>query len=160
MHYPDKKILKKIHLLFTTEHLTLSVVESCTGGLIASLITDIPGASNFFDAGIIAYSNDAKKKLVSVEGKTIVNSGAISEDTARQMAMGMKQLRKTDYSLSTTGNLGPSGLENKDIGLVYFAVASPHGIFSKGMRFTGTRWQIKKHAAWEGLLFLLQVTTR
>lgn len=159
MQYPDKSVLNQIHSFFKKAQLSLSVVESCTGGLIACLITDVPGASGFFDSGIVSYSNESKTDLVSVKSTTIIRKGVISEDTARQMAEGMKRLRKTDYSLSTTGNLGPSALDNKDSGLVYFAVATPHGTFSKGMRFTGSRKQIKKQASWYGLNFLRQVLT-
>jgi nicotinamide-nucleotide amidase len=157
MQYPDKSILNEIHLFFKKEQLVLSVVESCSGGLIASLITDIPGASGFFDSGIVAYSNESKTNLVSVKSTTLIKQGVISEETARQMAEGMRRLRKTDYTLSITGNLGPSALEEKDVGLVYFAVSSQDGTVSKEMRFTGTRKRIKKLAAWHALNFLHQV---
>lgn len=157
MQYPDKNILIQIHSFFKKEHVTLSIAESCTGGLIASLITDIPGASEFFDSAIVTYSIESKTNLISVKRTTIIKKGAISEETARQMAEGIKRLRKTDYSLSVTGNLGPSVMEHKDRGLVYFAVATPNEIFSKGMQFMGSRKQIKKLAAWNGLNFLSQV---
>ena len=156
---PDNKdIIKEIHKFFKSNNFTLSVVESCTGGLIASLITDLPGASDFFDSGIVTYSDGSKSDLVSVQSTTLIKDGSVSEETARQMAEGTRRLRKTDYSLSVTGNLGPSALEGKDVGLVYFAVTSTGGTYSKGMRFSGTRKQIKRQAASYALQFLHHVT--
>jgi nicotinamide mononucleotide (NMN) deamidase PncC len=124
---PDNKdIIKELHKFFKSNDLTLSVVESCTGGLISSMITDLPGASDYFDSGIVTE--------------------------------GTRRLRKTDHSLSVTGNLGPSALEGKDVGLVYFAATSSGGTYSKGMRFSGTRKQIKRQAALYALQFLHDVT--
>jgi PncC family amidohydrolase len=82
----------------------------------------------------------------------------MSEEAARQMAEGIRRLCKTDYALSVTGNLGPSALEGKDVGLVYFAASTSGGTYSKGMRFSGTRKQIKKQAAVYALHFLRNVT--
>jgi PncC family amidohydrolase len=156
---PDNKdIIKELHKFFKSNDLTLSVVESCTGGLISSMITDLPGASDYFDSGIVTYSIGSKSDLVSVQSTTLIKDGSVSEETARQMAEGTRRLRKTDHSLSVTGNLGPSALEGKDVGLVYFAATSSGGTYSKGMRFSGTRKQIKRQAALYALQFLHDVT--
>jgi PncC family amidohydrolase len=158
MQSDNKDIVKEIHKFFKSNDRTLSVAESCTGGLISSLITDVPGASDFFDSGIVTYSNESKSNLVSVQSTTLIKDGAVSEEAARQMAEGIRRLCKTDYALSVTGNLGPSALEGKDVGLVYFAASTSGGTYSKGMRFSGTRKQIKKQAAVYALHFLRNVT--
>lgn len=158
MQLDNKDIVKEIHKFFKSNDRTLSVVESCTGGLLSNLITDLPGASDFFDSGIVTYSIESKSELVSVQSTTIIKEGTVSEETARQMAEGLRRLRRTDFALSVTGNLGPSTLEGKDVGLVYFAASSSGGTYSKGMRFTGTRKQIKKQAALYALHFLHNVT--
>ncbi|GBE31875.1 nicotinamide-nucleotide amidohydrolase PncC [bacterium BMS3Bbin05] len=157
MQSADKNIVKQIHAFFRREHLTLSVAESCTGGMVANMITDLPGASGFFDTGIITYSNKSKTDMLSVKYTTIIKEGAVSEETARQMADGIRRIRNTDVSLSVTGNLGPSALEEKDIGLVYYAVSSKKGTFPGSMVFSGPRRQVKKQASIYGLGFLLQI---
>ncbi len=159
MPFSDKDILKKLHGLFVEKKLTLSVVESCTGGLVSNMITDLPGASEFFHAGMITYSNDSKSSLLSVKWTTIIKDGAISEDVAKQMADGMRRLCKTNYSLAITGNLGPVAMEGKDIGLIYFAVSSSEMTFSEEMRFKGTRKKIKKQAASYGLDLLYRIAS-
>ena len=158
MQPDNKNIIKEIHNFFKRKDLTLSVAESCTGGLITSLITDLPGASDFFDSGITTYSDGSKSDLISVQSTTLIKDGSVSEKTARQMAEGIRRLRKTDYSLSVTGNLGPTAIEGKDVGLVYFAATSSGGTYSKEMTFSGTRKQIKRQAASYALQFLNHVT--
>jgi PncC family amidohydrolase len=160
MHVSPENLVKEIHRAFTERNLTLSVAESCTGGLIADLITDVPGASEFFDSGIITYSNSAKTDVIGVRQITIIKWGAVSKETAREMADGIRNMRKTDFSLAVTGNVGPSAMEDKEIGLVYFAVASREDTFSKKMNFSGKRREIKKQAAVEGLHFLLEMVHR
>jgi len=102
---------------------TISVAESCTGGLVASLITDVPGSSDYFMGGITAYSNDAKIKLLNVSPENIKKYGAVSEQVAEEMAEGVAKVFKTDIGISTTGIAGPTGgTPEKPVGLVYMGV--------------------------------------
>lgn len=159
MRLSDKSVLKHIHDFFKKENLSLSVAESCTGGLVASMITDLPGASEFFDSGVVTYSNESKMDMVSVKRTIIEKEGAVSEETARGMAEGVRKRRKTAFALSVTGNLGPSALEDKGVGLIFLAVSSPAGTFSRAVRLSGSRTTIKRQAAIAGLRFLLEVVS-
>jgi PncC family amidohydrolase len=106
---------------------TLSTAESCTGGLIGDMVTDIPGSSDYFLGGVIAYANQAKQGVLGVRPGTLAVLGAVSEETALQMARGSRRLFGTDYALSVTGIAGPSGgTRQKPVGLVYIALVGPN----------------------------------
>ncbi len=151
------KIIQSVHEIFKGKGLKLSVAESCTGGLISHYLTALPGASTFFEAGVVAYSIEFKKRILGVSSKTISDHGVMSEETAREMAEKMRALARTDFSLSTTGNLGPDVLEGKDVGLVYTAVSMYGKTFVKELRFKGERQEIKERAAVSALEFLLEI---
>jgi nicotinamide-nucleotide amidase len=103
---------------------TLAVAESSTGGLVGSMITDVPGASGYFDRSIVTYSNDAKLDLLGVDQETLDRVGAVSAAIARQMARGVRENAGTEWGLSTTGIAGPSGgTEEKPVGTVFVGVA-------------------------------------
>lgn len=156
---PDllEEILKETHSIFKTAGLRLSVAESCTGGLISHLITTLPGASLFFDSSVVSYSTESKIRLLGVKRTLIRKYGAVSEEAAIAMAKGIRSRRKTDFSLSITGNLGPEPMEGKKVGLVYMAVDWKGGSESKGMIYDGDREEIKLKAATGALQFLLEV---
>jgi PncC family amidohydrolase len=116
------EVTEKVHELFKEKGLTLSIAESCTGGFISHCITSLPGASLFFRAGVVSYSEEAKKDILKVSPETISKFGMLSEETAVVMADGVRSISRSDYSLSTTGNLGPDVLEGKEKGLIYIAV--------------------------------------
>lgn len=104
--------------------LTLATAESCTGGLIAATLTDVPGASNVFDRGFITYSNQAKTELLGVSAELIDRYGAVSEQVAREMAQGAVLRAKTSIAVSVTGVAGPDGgTAEKPVGLVHIACA-------------------------------------
>jgi PncC family amidohydrolase len=158
-----KKLLittEKIHALFKQHGFTLSVAESCTGGFISHLITALPGASNFFEAGVVAYSADAKKSLLRVSPDCIAKYGVVSEQTACEMAGNIRRLIKTDFSLSTTGNLGPDVLEGKETGLVYIAVSTEGKTVIKELRLKGLREKNKEEATLLALQFLLEIAEK
>lgn len=135
----------------------LSVAESCTGGLISHLLTNLSGASQFFDSSVVTYSNESKTSLLGIRASLIKDHGAVSEEVARAMAVAVREKRKTDFSLSVTGNLGPEPMEGKRVGLVYMAVDWKRSTTSKGMVFEGEREEIKYQAALASLRFLSEV---
>ncbi len=151
------KVIKKVHKIFKKKGLTLSIAESCTGGLISHYITTLSGASAFFVAGIVSYSGDAKKTLLGVSSKTIQHYGVVSEETAREMAEKVRLLTKTDYSISTTGNLGPDVLKGKKQGLVYIAASKDGKTISKKLQLKGDREANKEEASLSALRFLVEL---
>jgi len=151
------EVIQKIHTLFREKKLTLSVAESCTGGFISHLITTVPGAGAFFEAGVVAYSPALKEKMLGVSPETIATYGVVSEQTVREMAKNIRSLTSTDFSLSTSGILGPDVLEGKEKGLVYIAVCREGETFSKELRLKGNREENKAMASRLALEFLLQI---
>ena len=114
-----------VHLL-TKQKKTLALAESCTGGFIASQITDVPGASKVFLGGIVSYSNTAKQKFLGVRARTLAQHGAVSEAVARQMAEGARKKFDADFAIAVTGIAGPTGgSQAKPIGTVFIAIAGP-----------------------------------
>lgn len=123
---------------------TLAVAESCTGGLIAGRITDVPGASDYFLAGLVTYSNDAKVRLLGVPQEIIMRHGAVSEQCARAMAEGARHVTGADLALATTGIAGPGGgTPDKPVGLVYIACADADGTDCRRHNWPGTRDQFR-----------------
>lgn len=150
-------IIQDIHTIFKNQNITLSIAESCTGGLISHYITTLPGASKFFSAGIVSYSIDAKLNILGVSQETISKFGVVSEETAKEMADKVRKLANTDFSISTTGNLGPETLEDKEKGLIYIGVSHKFKTFTKTLRLKGNREENKKDASAESLKFLLEI---
>jgi nicotinamide-nucleotide amidase len=127
---------------------TLAVAESCTGGLLAQLITDIPGSSRYFRCGWVTYSNEAKSRELDVPPELVDKYGAVSEQVARAMAQGARRKAGTDYAISITGIAGPGGgSEHKPVGLVYIAVDSRQGTETSRHIFSFTRSAIRLRAA-------------
>ena len=141
-------IEKLVHDMLIQRGATLAVAESCTGGTIASKFTAIAGASQYFMAGIVSYSNAAKSDILGVRIEDIEREGAVSECVARQMAEGARRVAGADYAIATTGIAGPTGgSELKPVGTVWIAVATPTGTIAQ-MRNSGTdRGQIISRAS-------------
>jgi PncC family amidohydrolase len=105
---------------------TVVTAESCTGGLIGSLLTDVSGSSDYYLGGVIAYSNEVKQHVLGVAAETLATAGAVSQESAIQMARGARRLLGADYALAVTGIAGPTGgTPQKPVGLVYIALAGP-----------------------------------
>jgi len=153
-------IVQKVHSLFKREKLTLAVAESCTGGLISHYLTDLPGASVFFIAGVVSYSGKMKEKILGVSRETMERRGVVSEGTAREMAEGVRTIARTHCSLSSTGNLGPDVIEGKEKGLIYLAACKEGKTFTMELRLKGDRESNKKDAALKALEFLVKVVER
>ncbi len=145
-----------LHRTFTRKGLTLSVAESCTGGLLCHMLTAIPGASAFFSAGVVAYSAAAKKRLLRIPQKVLAAHGMVSAETSALMAQQVRELNHTDYGVSTTGNLGPEVIEGKAKGLVYISVCSGRGTITRACRFRGSREEIKIRAATKAISMLVR----
>ena len=127
--------------------LTIAVAESCTGGLISSSLTDIPGSSGYMAGGVIVYSNRAKTRLLSVPADVILKYGAVSEQTALAMARNVRRLFKTDIGLSVTGVAGPGGGSAlKPVGTVFISISLKNQAYFKKFHFRGTRRKIKKRS--------------
>lgn len=123
---------------------TLSVAESCTGGLLASAFVDQSGSSGYFTEGAITYSNEAKMRRLGVSEKTLREHGAVSEACAREMAEGIRRAAQTDFALSTTGIAGPDGgTPEKPVGLVYVALATKETTLVKELQLWGDRARIR-----------------
>ena len=137
-----------VHNILTQRGLRLAVAESCTGGTIASKFTAQAGASAYFMAGIVAYSNEAKRDILGVNMDHIMRHGAVSEEVAIQMAEGARRISGADYAIATTGIAGPTGgSTEKPVGTVWMAIATPHGCRAV-MRNSGTdRSQIISRAS-------------
>ena len=129
----DEELETVIVRLLTGRKQTLAVAESCTGGLIANRITNVPGASVVFLSGFVTYSNAAKEKFLRVREEILVQHGAVSEEVARAMAEGARQQTDADYALSVTGIAGPAGgTPAKPVGTVFIGLATPKTVFVKG----------------------------
>ncbi len=151
--------VSRIHEIFKERRLTLSVAESCTGGLVSHYITVLPGASAFFEAGVVTYSVEAKEGILGIPHEVISAHGVVSEETARSMAEAVRRLTGTACSVSTTGNLGPQVLEDKAAGLVYMAACAGERTISREARFQGDRWEVKEGAALAALRLVLEAVS-
>lgn len=139
---------ERVHEILTARGLKLAVAESCTGGTIASKFTAIAGASQYFMAGVVSYSNASKRDILGVSQESIDRYGAVSEQVAREMAEGVRRIAGADYTIATTGIAGPTGgSDEKPVGTVWMAVATPTKTIAI-MRNSGTdRGQIISRAS-------------
>lgn len=137
----DKEELEKvIGDILTERKQTLSIAESCTGGMISSKIVNIPGSSNYYEGGVCVYSNIEKIKILNIKEETLKKYGAVSEATAMEMAEGVRRLMGTDFSLSTTGIAGPSGgTDQKPVGLVWIGFSGKEKTYAVSFNFGNNR---------------------
>ena len=154
------KILNQSATTLTRKKLTLSICESCTGGMLGSIITQVPGSSKYFPGGIIAYSNEVKQKTVGVKPATLKKYGAVSAEVAREMAQGVRKRFKSDIGIGITGIAGPSGgSKRKPVGMVYIGIAYNKMIFAEKYLFKGNRDYIRKKACKQALVLLNHLLT-
>jgi PncC family amidohydrolase len=136
---------------------TVATAESCTGGLVASAITDVGGSSGYFRGGLVVYSNDAKIALLGVAQEMLQTHGAVSAQVARAMALGARARLSADLAVAVTGVAGPGGgSASKPIGLTYVAVADAAGVDVRRLVWTGDRLSNKQSSARAALELLLQ----
>lgn len=146
-----------VHLLNKYE-LTVTTAESCTGGMIASKIVNVPGASEVFNEGFITYSNKAKRKHLDVSKNTLKKYGAVSEQTVKEMALGGVFAADSDACIAVSGIAGPDGgTDEKPVGLVYIGCCIKDNVTVKECHFQGTRYEVREQAA-NAALDLLRVS--
>jgi len=151
---------KDVGRLLTERGETLAIAESLTGGLVASVITDVPGSSAYLLEGVVTYANVSKMERLGVLEGTLIAHGAVSEEVACEMAEGVRSVLGADWGVSTTGIAGPTGdTEEKPLGLVYYAVASNQGTVVRRDVFPGSRQEVKR-ATVEAVLSLLFETIK
>ena len=157
----DKRILKNVSDQLRKNNLTVATAESCTGGLLAHLLTNISGSSEYFERGVVTYSNKSKMELLRIPQKTIEEHGAVSKQTARAMAIGIKEQANVDIGISTTGIAGPTGgTKEKPVGLVYIGTATSKKTEVKRFLFSKDRLQNKEKTCYKALEFLLETITK
>ncbi|MGP8079455.1 MAG: CinA family protein [Dehalococcoidales bacterium] len=146
----------EIIAIMREKKLTLGTVESATGGLIAHLITNIPGSSDVFQGSIISYSNEIKMKIVGVKKTTLEKHGAVSSPVAAEMAAGGRKTLRVDICVADTGIAGPGGASpEKPVGLFYLGLSHQDGTFTQKHLFTGSRQENKQQAAETALMLVL-----
>ena len=139
--------------LLLEKNYTISVAESCTGGMLCSAITDLSGASSVFNAGIITYSNEAKMRYLGVKEETLKNYGAVSKFTALEMAEGIKKANNAHIGVGITGIAGPTGdTSGKPVGLVYICVND----YVTENHFKGNRQEVRTQAVEKALKMVLE----
>jgi len=145
--YGDDGLAKMVLQMLSERGRVIAVAESCTGGLLADAITNVPGASKIFAGGAVCYNNDAKIEMLDVPEALLLQHGSVSAEVALAMATGAAERFYSDYALSTTGFAGPGGgTEDAPVGTVYVGFYSPMGAWSRKVHFTGDRPTIKQLA--------------
>lgn len=142
--FGDESLASNVGRLLTNHGTTLALAESCTGGMIAKLLTDIPGASAFLERGAVTYANSAKQDWLQVPAETLEQFGAVSSECAIAMARGIRRAARTDLGLAVTGIAGPDGgTPDKPVGTVFIALATPENEQVERLQFGGSRERIR-----------------
>ncbi len=144
--------VSQIHKLLIKNKKSIAVAESCTGGLLSNLLTQIPGSSKYFILGVIAYSNKAKENILKVPVNIIAKKGAVSINVCERLAKSVRLMAKTDFGIGITGIAGPGGgSKEKPVGTVFIAIDTKNKQICKKFNFTGSRITIRKKAALKAL---------
>ncbi len=153
----DTTLEKAVVDLLTANKLTVSTAESCTGGMLAGRLMNVPGASQVYKSGYITYSNKAKRKILNVKKGSLEKKGAVSEEVAREMAKGAAMASKAEVAVAVTGIAGPDGgTEEKPVGLVYIACSVCGKIKVKKYHFSGNRAKIRETSVSSALILMRQ----
>ena len=146
--FRGEKMEEVVGLKLAVGNYTVSVAESCTGGLLAERLTEVPGSSKYFTEGVVTYSNESKTRLLGVEPILLLEHGAVSAPVAEAMAEGMRNRAVTDFALSITGIAGPDGgTEEKPVGTVFIAISSEAGTEHRKLKLPGDRNLIRWRAS-------------
>ncbi|MBI5206679.1 MAG: competence/damage-inducible protein A [Candidatus Firestonebacteria bacterium] len=153
--YDSDTMEKVVGELLGSKNLTLSVAESCTGGLVSHKITSVPGCSKYFKGSIVAYDNSIKEKILNILENHISSFGAVSLEVANEMSSGIRKLYMTDFGIGITGIAGPGGATSmKPLGLVYISLSTKNDVYCEKFIFDGTREQIQNKASFKALNML------
>jgi nicotinamide-nucleotide amidase len=148
-------IVNQIHKSLIKNKKTVAVAESCTAGLVSTLLTQISGSSEYFILGTVVYSNRTKESVLKVPSRLIARKGAVSQDIAKKMAQAVRKLAKTDFGIGITGIAGPTGATpHKSIGTVFIAIDSKDKKICRRFLFKGNRNTIRQKAALKSLELL------
>jgi PncC family amidohydrolase len=146
----------QVGVILRERHLTLALAESCTGGLVSDRITNVPGSSEYFIGGVVAYAYEAKAALLNVSWDSLNTVGAVSREVVLEMARGVRNALKADVATSISGIAGPGGgTPSKPVGTVCLALAAPEGEWTRVFHFSGDRVQIKAASADAALQLIL-----
>ena len=144
----DISLAQAVGIRLTEMNKTVAVAESCTGGLVGKLLTDVPGSSNYFLCGWVTYSNEAKVGELGIAPELIEKKGAVSEEVAVAMAAGARNKAQSDYAIGITGIAGPEGATaDKSVGLVYISLAKAEAVLVERFVFGTDRDSVRKRAA-------------
>lgn len=153
----DESLLKNVSNLLKEKKLKVASAESCTGGLIAHTLTNISGSSEYFDRGVVSYSNSAKTQLLGIPEELIKKYGAVSKQVVKVMAEAIRLKSNVDIGLATTGIAGPTGgSKEKPVGLVFIAVSTKLGTYIRRYKFSGNRLQNKELTCNAALWMILE----
>ncbi len=148
-------IVMQIHNLLIKNRKTISVAESCTGGSLSALFTQISGSSKYFILGVVTYSNKSKEGILNIPPALIAKKGAVSQEVVQRMAQSVRKIAKTDFGIAITGIAGPTGgTPGKPVGTVFIAVNSKTKTICKKFHFSASRTAIRNKAALSALKLL------
>jgi len=148
-------IVMQTHNLLIKSRKTISVAESCTGGLLCAYLTQISGSSGYFILGVVTYSNKSKEGILNIPPALFAKKGAVSQEVAQRMAQSVRKIAKTDFGIAITGIAGPTGgTPQKPVGTVFIAVNSKTKTICKKFHFSGTRAAVRTKAAFNALKLL------
>ncbi len=154
MNLSIQSLATEVHELLLEKGLTLSIAESCTGGLISSFLTKLPDCSKYFKGSVVCYSRFSKENVLNIDKSIIEKYGIISSEASFEMAKKSKDLFDSDIALSTTGVAGPSKQESKPVGLIYISLCSEDFSKTKQLNLKGAREEVQLKATWEALNIL------
>ncbi len=147
--------VKQIHKSLIKNNRSVAAAESCTGGLLSSLLTRFSGSSRYFKLGVVPYGSQAKHRILSIPAKMLKQKGSVSSDVARHMAQAVRKLAKSDFGIGITGIAGPTGgSPQKPVGTVFIAVSGKDKTISQEFHFTGNRTTIRNKSALKSLELL------
>ena len=150
-----QNLIKQLHTRLLKAASTIATAESCTAGLLSSLLTRLSGSSRYFILGVVTYSNKAKTKVLGIPASTIRQYGAVSKEAALLMAKNVRKLARVDVGVSITGIAGPTGGSlRKPIGTIFIALSSKNKTTCKKFTFKGNRGVIRKQASLKALELL------
>jgi nicotinamide-nucleotide amidase len=157
---------EQVGKLLRQQEMKLLLAESCTGGLVSHRITNVPGSSDYYLGGITAYANEAKERLLGVQHETLQHFGAVSRETAQEMANGIRRALAGDFpperciGVAVTGIAGPGGgTPEKPVGLVWFGLSAPDGNWAWQHIWQGSRLEVKEQSTEKALILLVEYLT-